>query len=120
MLRVLTFFVGILFMIVAILGFMPEFINDGKFLGIFAINSINNIAHLATGVIALLCSLKSSWACSYFFIALGIIYGLLAVLGLFDSSMTLFKYITTNAANNFFHAVLALIAFYIGILSLRK
>ena len=119
MLRILTFFVGILFILVAILGFMPEFISEGRFLGIFAINSINNIAHLATGVIALLCALKSSRTCTYFFIVLGIIYGILAILGLYDSSMTIFQFITTNAANNFFHATLALIALYIGFTSLR-
>ncbi|MBA3238314.1 MAG: DUF4383 domain-containing protein [Parachlamydiaceae bacterium] len=119
MLRILTFFVGILFIIAAVLGFMPEFFSDGKFLGVFAIRSLNNIAHLAIGIIGLLCAFKNSRVCTYFFIALGVIFGILALLGLFDNTMTLFQYFTTNAPLNVFYATFSLIALYIGFTSLR-
>lgn len=120
LLRILTFFIGILFIILAVLGFMPEFFYNGKFLGVFTTNSLNNIMHLATGIIALLCGLKSNYASMVFFLVIGGLYGVLAIVGLFDSSFALFRFIATNMANSILYAIVALVSLYIGFATYRN
>lgn len=120
MVRIAAFVIGLLLIIIAVLGFMPEFNQGGKFLGFFAINSISNIMHLATGVIGMMCGLKNSKTSTYFFIAIGVIYAIMALLGIYDSTMAIFRFIAADGANNIFHAIIAAIALYFGIAYLRK
>lgn len=120
MVRAIASLLGILLITLAVLGFMPEFNQGGKLLGSFAINSLSNIMHLVTGVIALMCGLKSSKASVYFFLVLGFIYGTMAILGFYDSTLALFHYIVADGANNIFHALISVIALYLGFSYLRK
>lgn len=120
MVRFIASALGILLIVVAVLGFMPEFNQSGKLLGIFAITSISNIMHLVTGVIALMCGLKSSKASVFFFIAVGVIYGATAILGFYDNTMALFRFLASDGANNWFHAIIAAVALYLGIYYFRK
>jgi hypothetical protein len=114
MLRIFAGLVGIMFIIIAVLGFMPEYVHEGKLLGTFAINSLSNILHLATGIIGLMCGVRGTRYSKYFFIALGLFYGILALMGFYDSTMLFFRFIVTNGASNFFHAIIAIVALYLG------
>jgi hypothetical protein len=42
---------GIVYLIVGILGFIPGITNQGLLLGIFAVNPLHNVVHLAAGAI---------------------------------------------------------------------
>jgi hypothetical protein len=114
MLRLLAILVGICFIIIGVLGFMPEFTSQGRLMGTIATNSISNIIHLATGILGLMCGVKGTKLSRYFFIALGMSYGILALLGFYDSSLAFFRYVVTNGASNIFHAVIAIIALALG------
>lgn len=50
--KTITLVLGIVYIAVGILGFIPGIVTaDGLLLGIFAVNTIHNIAHLAAGAI---------------------------------------------------------------------
>lgn len=120
MVRVAAFTIGIILLAIAVMGFMPEFNHSGRILGFFAINSFSNLMHLATGIIALMCAIQGRPASSYFFIAIGIIYAVMALLGFWDATIALFHYIIADGANNIFHAIIAAIALYFGFSYFRK
>lgn len=120
MARFIAALLGIILIVVAVLGFMPEFNQAGTFLGIFAISSGSNIMHLVTGVISLMCGLKSTQAAVIFFLVIGIFYAITALLGIFDNTLTIVRFLATDTANNLFHAIIALIALYVGIYFYRK
>lgn len=120
MLRTAAFIIGFILVLIGILGFMPEFNRGGRILGFFAISSFSNLMHLITGVIAMLCAIQGKRASSYFFIVIGIIYAIMAILGFWDATLALFRYIVADGANNIFHAVVAAVALYFGINYFRK
>lgn len=120
MVRFIAAALGILLIIVGVLGFMPEFNQNGKFMGIFAITSISNIVHLVTGVISLMCGIRSSKASVIFFLAIGLVYGLTALLGFYDNTLAIFRFLAADGANNWFHAIIAIVALYMGIYFYRK
>ncbi len=120
MLRTIAFITGIIFIVFAVLGFMPEFVSGNKLFGIFAVNTLHNFMHLVVGIVALLCSLKSMKASRYFFIGLGLIFGMMALTGLYDDSVALFRYIATNSANTWLRAAIAALSLYIAITFSRK
>lgn len=118
MLRLLAIILGIIFMIFGVLGFMPEFYSDGKFLGLFANSSINNIFHLGVGTVGLMSGVRGGTAPFYFFIGAGVVYGIVAILGFYDSSMMFFKFLATSSFNNWLYAGIAALSLYLAI-SLR-
>src|SRR4051794_10508742 len=59
MLRFLTVLVGIIFIISGVMGFIPEFVEDGRLFGYFADNNLRNVLHIVIGVIGLICGLKN-------------------------------------------------------------
>lgn len=117
--RILAMIFGLVFMILAVLGFMPEFYSNGKFLGLFANSSINNIFHLLVGTLGLMAGVRGSLYPRYFFIIVGAIYALIALLGFFDSTMSFFKFLTTSVYNNWLYLITGLLALYFGI-ALRR
>lgn len=120
MIRIAAFIIGLIFIAVAIMGFMPEFNREGRILGFFAISSFSNLLHLATGVIGMMCAIQGSKASSYFFIAIGLIYAIMTLLALWDTTLSLFRYIVADGANNIFHGIIAALALYFGISYFRK
>jgi len=115
MARAFTIVLGILLIILGIMGFLPEFRTAGNLFGIFAVNLELNVAHLVTGILGLLCGLSSSLAARVYFIVIGILYGLLAILGLAHSDSMLLCMFANNIANNWLHAGISLFSLYFGL-----
>ena len=46
----ITFWLGVFYILIGILGFVPGITSNGLLLGIFAVNAIHNIAHLVVGL----------------------------------------------------------------------
>lgn len=114
MLRTLAIIFGAIFVAIGILGFIPAYVTDGKLFNIFLVNLEHNIAHLATGVIAILCGLSSGFASKMFFIIFGVVYAFLAVLGFMQGEGMLLDMIAINTADNFLNAGIAIISLLIG------
>jgi len=102
-------FIGVVFLIVGILGF---FMNP--ILGIFETDAIHNIIHLATGIAAILTGLTSEAAARGSAKLFGVIYAVVAVLGLISPAGDILGIIANNSADTLFHFVFAAIFLVLG------
>lgn len=112
MLRFLAVFFGVFFVLIGALGFIPEMQQNGKLLGLFAVNTLLNIVHFVTGILALLSGFKSARSAKFFFILAGLVYAIFAFLGFYNGEGMLFDVIRVNSADSLFHAVVAAIWLY--------
>lgn len=101
---------GWVFLLIGILGFVPGITANGMLLGIFEVDALHNIVHLLTGVVALSMAKGSP---KTFFKVFGVIYAVVAILGLIGASPVL-GLIHVNGADNVLHVLVALIALYYG------
>lgn len=114
MIQRITWAFGTIFAAVGVLGFVPFLVFDGNLLGIFMVNALHNIVHLATGVVALyIASTNSDANAKLFFKIFGVVYALVAVLGLVMGGDIL-GLIMVNTADNLLHIAVAAAALYVG------
>lgn len=109
--RVLSVVFGIAFLAAGIAGYMPMYVSDGNLFGVFEVNSMHNIVHIASGVIALLAATKTRYARLYFQV-LGLVYGAVAIAGFVRGGDLFIMH--ANSADNVLHLVIAIAALYIG------
>lgn len=101
------------FLAVGILGFIPGITSDGHLLGIFEVDTLHNIIHLASGVLAAVAASMSVAYSRLYFQAFGIIYALVTIIGFVQGS-TVLGIIGVNFADNILHLVIAAVALYLG------
>ncbi|WP_035139951.1 DUF4383 domain-containing protein [Fischerella sp. PCC 9605] len=124
--RYFALVVGIFFLLVGILGFVPGLLSlpksapaiqvntgYGYLFGIFPINYLHNVVHLVVGVLGIAAFWSFKFARLYAQ-GLAIFYGLLAVMGLIPATNTTFGLIPIFGNNVWLHALTALIAAYFG------
>jgi hypothetical protein len=105
---------GVVLVLVGILGFVPGITNDdGLLLGIFAVDAIHNIIHLASGILAVVFARMGAAQASMFAKILGIVYAIVAVVGLLQGDSVL-GIIGVNMADNILHVLLAIVFLYVG------
>lgn len=103
---------GVVMLLVGILGFVPALTPGGLLLGVFQVNALHNIVHLATGLLAV-------WAAGtaansrLFFKVFGIVYGLVTILG-FVMNGDILGLIPVNMADNLLHILITVVALYAG------
>lgn len=125
-LRYFALVVGILFLLLGILGFIPGLLTlpasapvlkiglgYGYLLGLFPVNLVHNSIHLAIGVWGIIVYLSRSNA-RLFARSIAIGLGLLAVLGLIPVTKMLFGLVPLFSHNIWLHALTAAIAAYFG------
>src|SRR5215203_1599228 len=126
MIRTFALIFGIIYVLVGILGFVPGLTSHhvdmpaitidsfyGKILGLFPINILHNIVHLAIGTWGVLASRSVSGA-RLFGKGLAVFYGLLGILGLLPVTNTMFGLIPIYGHDVWLHALSALVAAYFG------
>lgn len=113
---------GVVMLLIGILGFIPGLTTAGPagtsyrlLLGIFAINPVHNVIHLATGAVALAAGLYGSGAYArMYFLVFGIVYAVVTIVGLtgilFDSHGSLLGIVPINGADNILHLAITLLA----------
>ena len=115
MLKKIAIAFGAVFIVVGILGFIPALTPDGRLLGLFAVNTLHNTVHLATGIVALAVAMASPRAILMFFRVFGVIYALVAILGFFTAGdQPLLGLIAHNRADAVLHVLIAVVALWIG------
>jgi uncharacterized membrane protein YtjA (UPF0391 family) len=114
MLRTIAIIFGILFLIAGVLGFYPAYSPDGQLLGYFMINPMHNLVHIITGIVALWVGFTSAHASKIFFKVFGVIYVLVALLGLYYGEHAIFGLIANNMADVGLHFVVGIIALFLG------
>jgi hypothetical protein len=110
---------GAIFIVVGALGFVPALVPGGNLLGLFPVNAVHNLVHVGLGVWGVIAG-ASLAASLIYFRGIAIVYGVLAVLGLIPATNTLFGLAPIHGADVVLHAVLALIAAYLGFWYLSK
>ena len=112
MAQTLAYVFGAILVAVGVLGFVPGVTNDGMLLGIFMVDGLHNLIHLVTGLAAL----AAAWGMysnKLFFQVFGVVYAVVAVLGLLMGGNIL-GLIQTNMADHLLHLVLAVVFLYVG------
>lgn len=103
---------GVVFLLIGILGFVPGITSGGMLLGIFEVNALHNVIHVATGLVALWAASSATNSRLYFQV-FGVVYALVTILG-FTMGGNVLGLIMTNLADNLLHLVVALVALYAG------
>ena len=112
---------GVVYLLVGLLGFaytgFSDFVGtdtNDKILGIFEVNPLHNIAHLAIGALLLLSARAGVAAARGTNIAVGAVYLLLGIVGLFilDSDLNI---LSLNNADNVLHFASAALLLGVGL-----
>ncbi len=114
MLKTIAVIFGIILLIVGILGFIPAVTPEGYLLDLFHVNPAHNWIHLITGIIALICGFTSRKSSRLFFQIFGVIYAIVALLGIYYVDRPILGFIANNVADVILHIVIAVIALYLG------
>lgn len=103
---------GYVFVAVGVLGFVPGITSSaGNLLGIFQVDTLHNIVHLLTGVLALVVARGSGEGTRLYFQVFGVVYAIVTVLGFVGGSVLGMQ---MNGADNVLHLVIAVVALYAG------
>jgi hypothetical protein len=118
---------GIIYLVVGIAGFVPPLLRapaadapplavnafQGYLLGLFPVNLLHTLVHLAIGIWGLIAA-RGPGAAVIYARSLAVIYGVLAVMGLIPALNTLFGLVPLHGHDIWLHAGTALIAAYFG------
>lgn len=119
--------VGVVFLLVGILGFVPGVTtgyeslqlagneSDALLLGLFQVSVLHNLVHLAFGVVGLAMSRTPS-AARTFLIGGGVIYLVLWLYGLVIDQDSAANFVPINTADNFLHLGLGVGMIALGLL----
>jgi arginine exporter protein ArgO len=117
LLRKAAMAVGVVFLLVGILGFIPGITSnysdmqfaghtsDAKLLGIFQVSILHNIVHLLFGIAGLAAARTASGARA-FLVGGGVIYLVLWIYGLVISQTSSANFVPVNTADNWLHFLL--------------
>jgi hypothetical protein len=116
--------IGAVFVLVGVAGFVPGitthygdlgFANEdgAQLLGLFGVNVLHNLAHLALGVAGIALA-RSERTARLYLLAGGAVYAILFVYGLAIDRSTQWNVAALNTADNWLHFVLALAMIGLG------
>lgn len=116
---------GVVFLAVGIAGFGPGLVPQpaadlsgpdavfGRLFGLFPINALHNLVHIAFGIWGL-AAYRSFSGARLYARAVAVIYAVLMVMGLIPVLKTTFGLIPLYGHNVWLHALLAMVAAYFG------
>ena len=102
---------GAVFILVGILGFIPNPLVSPT--GLFAVNTMHNLVHILSGAV-LLGGAFSPLGASLGLKIIGVVYGLVAVLGVILHHDMLLGLVRVNGADHALHFVLAVVILAAG------
>jgi hypothetical protein len=128
--RTATFalFIGVIYLSAGLLGLIPEALQPppadappthftmryGYLLGLFPVNVLHSVVHLAVGAFGIIASREIFSTPRIFARALAVFYGALAVLGLIPGMDTLFGLLPIHGHDVWLHGGTAVVAAYFG------
>ncbi|MFI6900546.1 DUF4383 domain-containing protein [Nonomuraea sp. NPDC050394] len=123
--------VGVVFLLVGILGFIPGITtnyddlqavghhSDALLLGLFQVSILHNLVHLAFGVAGIAMS-RAVAAARAFLIGGGVIYLLLWLYGMLIDPDSAANFVPVNTADNWLHLILGIAMIGLGLLLSRR
>lgn len=122
--------VGVIFLLIGILGFLPGITSnfgalhvagpgsDATLLGVFQVSVLHNVVHLLFGVAGLVMS-RTIVGARTFLIGGGAIYLVLWLYGLVVDTSSAANFIPVNGADNWLHLLLGVVMTALGLLTTR-
>ena len=125
--RTFALIAGIIYLAAGVLGFIPQLLSPppadapplgitafyGYLLGLFPVNLMHNLVHLAIGAWGIAAS-RAAGAARVYAKSLAVIYGILTIMGLIPALNTLFGLAPLHGHDVWLHEGTALIAAYFG------
>jgi uncharacterized protein DUF4383 len=116
---------GVVFSIIGLLGFFPSPPDPGAppltfdhghgmVLGLFAVNTLHNVAHLLFGILGIAAGTGMLLSARAYFQLVAVAYAVLAILGLIPGTQTAFGLIPLWGNDVWLHAAVAAVAAYFG------
>lgn len=105
---------AVVFIAVGILGFVPAAAPNDMLFGIFHVNDAHNVVHLISGAVALGAAMSGPIASRRYFQIFGVIYGLVAVMGLVMGEGYLLGLISNNMPDVWLHVAIAAVSLALG------
>ncbi len=103
-----TWLLGVVLLLVGILGFFMT-----PILGLFDVNTLHNIVHVASGAVGLIVASMSFSASRMYLIVFGLVYAVVAVAG-FINLEPVVSMLVLNPPDNFLHVAIAAVCLIIG------
>jgi hypothetical protein len=115
-LKTITIVIGLVFLAVGLLGFVPNPVIGDSENAIFHADTLHSWVHIVSGILFLLFAFARPRKVSIFLKVFGAIYFLLGVLGLIDIGTSGFGrilgFLHVNGADNFLHIGLGVVIFF--------
>ncbi len=106
---------GLIFLVIGILGFVPAIEPEHLLFGIFMVNPAHNIIHLLSGVVLLGAGLSNRWELARrATLAFAAIYGIVTILGFVLPNHVVFG-MPMNMADNVLHLAITASALLFGL-----
>ena len=130
-LRLVTGAVGLAFLIVGILGFVPGVTTNydeltfaghhsgAMLLGVFEVSVLHNLVHVAFGIVGLALASRPRPAALYLVVG-GLVYAVLWIYGLVIDHESGANFVPLNDADNWLHLALAVLMVTLGAVGLRR
>lgn len=112
--RRLAVIAGILFIALGVAGFVPALSRGGLLFGVFMIDTPHILFFFATGILALVFAVAGEAPAQTFFRLAGIVYALVAVVGLVAPHDGQVLGMAVNTADSVLHAAFAVIGLWLG------
>ena len=112
MLQKITLGLGIFYVAVGILGFVPGITSDGLLLGIFAVNALHNIAHLVLGAVLIWGSMSA--AITTVNKGMAVVFGVLVIASFVAPIL---EQLPLNPPDTILHLASAAITAYLGFMA---
>ena len=106
--KTVTWILGVVLLLVGLIGFV-----NNPILGIFQTDTIHNAVHILSGVVGLAAASAGASKARLFLIVFGVIYALVTVVG-FVNAGDILGLFTTNRADDYLHAAIALVSLGVG------
>ncbi|OLB73322.1 MAG: hypothetical protein AUI14_26590 [Actinobacteria bacterium 13_2_20CM_2_71_6] len=120
-----AFAFGAVFVLVGLAGFVVSSghhaigQDGGKLLGLFQVNVVHNLVHVAVGAVMIGAAIAGARAAKAVNLLFGVVYLVVFVFGLFAVGNSL-NFLALNGADNGLHLVLGTVLTVIGLLSDRE
>ena len=112
--------IGIIFIAVGLLGFIPNPIIDDSEKAIFHADTLHNMVHVVSGILFLFFGLAVPDSAAAFMKIFGAVYLLLGIIGMVNMGAegmgNVLGFLHVNAADNFLHIALGVVIFLAGLL----
>jgi len=103
---------GILGLVLTLIGVAGFFMPDGMLL-VFEVDTVHNIVHLASGLVALWAFNSSQLYSRWYLIIFGLVYGLVTIIG-FTMGGDILGLFHANTADNYLHFGIAAACLIVG------